>query len=468
LEIGRFEVSEAPATAWLESPPVPRSGRAISRVVEALETRASAPSFPRQRAPILAGETRHFASLLTGETATSATLQTRVVALQWEFGTQAELPFWVRPTRMEEEPDVFVHSGDRVNSPALPELPATHGAYLHFYGDFRYGKQQVDWERDLAALREMRADGFTGAIFWDDYGLDYARWAKRETLDPSYLLAAARLHREAAFPSPFVYVLLAGIDRGRVTWDKDQQQEMRGYLQSILPHLRQAEEIVGKGRMIVAPFDEPDDPDRQAAALEIARLFREAGGFPMAASMNWQTARRFGGSVSPILGAGDFPSLAALEGVQPFGFYCSLEPTEPPLRYRYLAGVHAWAAGFRHQAYWHHQAVSGDPDTDLDGRNRDYITMPFLKSDSPAGRSLARIQLCEGILDWRLLLALEAQASGGKGIAAQDAERFLGNLKSRVLISDRLAPEWNSPEVFEGVRSDAVEFLLRCRQGDNK
>jgi glycosyltransferase involved in cell wall biosynthesis len=409
------------------------------------------PPFPLAPEGLLSGESRWALAPAGGAANIDCyTIEDREVALSWDMGVVQSAPFWLRPAA--EGGQVCRLAGPESDATAapLPPLPADRGLYLFFYGAYRYGGKPRDLERDRADLRRLREAGVTGVAFWDNYGLDYHKFLEGKPMDGAYLVAMAGLYRELGFTSPMLFTFFGGLDRGRVGWKSGSAEEMRLYLEAVKPWLDQARAALGPVELWVCPMDEPDDAERQPLAIKLAALWPEVTDTPLFVTTNWQTARRLGTSARLLLGAGSLPSFEAARSLGVVGGYCSLDANMPPLRYRYLAGVYTWAAGNRIQAYWHHESIAGKLDSDLDGHMPDFLARDP-KSGAP---TIPFTQVQEGLMDLRLLLALESAAAGDSP-AALAARSFLEKIRLQVPPTDRLASPWDEVGHYEQFTAEA-------------
>lgn len=400
--------------------------------------------FPAQTGSLLAGERRWFTN-----PAGDHILTPRTVALSWEFGVGAAIPFYLESST--DSGNVTLVEGMDTAAP-LPGLPKDYSVYLHYYGSYRYGNKTSDLISDSAELKAIHSAGITGIAFWDDYGLDYTAWKDDGNLDDDYLLQVTGLYSEAGFTSPMVYYVFAGLDRGRVAWKSSNAEEMREYCRALLPALKKAEAIVGEGNLIVVPVDEPDGFERAPAAKQLAAIWEEEIPFPTGVTCNWEFARTGKSFDHKWVGVGDYPSFQEARDAGVTGIYTGIDDNVPPLRFRYLAGVYAWATGLKSQGYWHFQSISGDPDNSLDDRKPDFICV------DPEGRpSLPYIQIQEGVQDLRLLLALETSESLA-------AESFLASIRHTVTTGPTAPAEWSMPNQFEDLRHSGTELLTKLHQ----
>ena len=410
---------------------------------------------------LLPGERRYASAATSG---TLYRLSNRDVAASWEMGIVAPTPYWLDPIETAGEEMEVVGLREGAAAPGvepLPPLPADRNAYLFYYGAYRYGKKARDLKRDLSEFQALRGQGITGLAFWDDYGLDFHSFLDGKPLDGSYMVEMAKLYREAGFTAPMLFTLFGGIERGRVAWKSADEGEMREYLEQVRPWIDQTRAVLGEVELWVCPVDEPDDLDRQSRAMRVANLWPTVmGDTPMFATVNWQSARRLGSSVKLIAGAGSIPDFAEARKLGIAGGYCSLDSMLPPLTYRWLGGVYTWASGNRLQAYWHHESIAGRLASDIDGHMPDYLA----RNPETGGPTVAFSQLQEGLMDLRLLLALEQRAATNPD-AAQRISPFLEDLRARALPTDRLAAPWDVPETYHQVLQQA-RLLWRETNGE--
>jgi hypothetical protein len=447
--LGRLEVESVTVRALkAERSPAPggRRGKAIGHALT-LAASATPLPFPTQAGSLLPGERRYRllgADEILGPQAAGFAVVERPIALSWEMAVARRTPFWLCPPTESLRATVLLEDRLAETGPdALPPLSADRHAYVYFYGAYRFGKKADSRERDRWALELVRAAGFTGIGFWDDYGLDYHRWKEGKGLDPSYLFEMSRLYGELGFRSPMMYSLFAGLDRGRVGWTSGDSGEMRGYLLALRPHLEEARRILGGTPLWVHAVDEPDDATRQDLAARLAPLWSEVMGEQMVVTANWHTARRLSGQARLLVGAGDYPSAESFGETGIAGIYTSADAVAPPLRHRFVAGLHAWSCGARAQAWWHWNAVAGSLESDLDGHAPDFVLAHPEKLDF----SIPLSQVAEGLQDWRLLLALEALVAAGQDESGRISE-YLGGLRGRIPQGDRLAAPWDQGDSF--------------------
>ncbi|HPB30858.1 MAG TPA: hypothetical protein PLB62_05345 [Candidatus Sumerlaeota bacterium] len=427
--------------------------------------------------PRIPGETRFFragGSATGGKNAQGYRIGQRDIARFWEFESAWRVPWWLEPASGSNAEVLRIAGETDGATDSIPPLPRERAAYLYYYGAFRYGKKPSDLEQDKKEFHFLRRAGFTGLCIQDDYGLDYARFVKGEPLDPAFMLAAAEAYKDAGFPSPLIFGPFMGLDRGRVTW-AESDDRMEEYLKALAPHIRAAMEILGPERLWIAPVDEPNEPRRREAVVKLLPLWQRRIPAPLMITANWKTAGVLaaGDSVPGVhlwLGAGDHPSFHHPRMAYIHGFYAGLDSWAPPLRFRYLGGVYAWASGLRSQAWWHFMDVSGKWESDLDGIKPDYMcTRPGDPLTTPA-LSFPFACLLEGLEDLRLLCAIESAAEGRTDDASGQAREFLDRTRRAVLPSDRLSPFWESPEQFEKMRSEAAgiwKALMSTRTRNN-
>ena len=232
-----------------------------------------------------------------------------------------------------------------------------------------------------------------------------------------------------------------------------------GYVGSIWASLKAAQPLTrGKG-LWIWPVDEPNDAHRRGLAATVLDEWKRAGGFPVMVTENWQTAGILPRVDHIWVGAGDYPSFgaAATRGIT--GFYTGLDGRDAPIRFRYLAGLHAWAGGFREQAYWHYDAISGAPDSDFDGKQEDFLAAD---PESPPDRPWMTVhvtEVSEGIQDLRLLCALDSLPTTSP--VATETRQFLAQLKASVTPTDRPPGPWRDPAAYEQMRAHAVSLWSR-------
>ncbi|MBX3730358.1 MAG: glycosyltransferase family 4 protein [Candidatus Sumerlaeia bacterium] len=446
---GRLEVdsvSVCALTAERVGSPAGRRGKAIGHTLTLAPSGVALP-FPAQVGSLLPGERRHRLlgadEVLAPQSAGLAIVE-RPIALSWEMAVARHTPFWLTPSSESRSASVVVEDRSSESGPdALPPFPADRHAYVYYYGSYRFDKKAPNRERDRSSLQAVRAAGFTGVGFWDDYGLDFHRWKEGKALDATYLLEMSRLYGELGFRSPMMYSVFAGLDRGRVGWTSGDADEMRGYLIALRPHLEQARAILGETPLWVHAVDEPDDATRQDLAVRMAPLWADVMGEPMVVTANWHTARRLAGQARLLVGAGDYPSAEAFAETGVVGIYTSADAVAPPLRHRLVAGLHAWACGASAQAWWHWNAVAGSLESDLDGHAPDFI----LAHPDSIESTVALSQVAEGLQDWRLLLALESLVAGGRDEDGRIGA-YLTGLRGRVPHGDRLAAPWDTGDSF--------------------
>ena len=386
-------------------------------------------------------------------------IEPRTTAFSWVHGVAKDIPFWLNPVKQIDDADVILAEGKDSDTPPLPELPSNRGVYLYYYGDFRYGGTEEDLEHDRKELKLIRDAGFTGLCVQDDYGMDYGEWKKSGKIDPGFLLKIAELYRNTDFPSPPVFGLFTGIDKGRIMW-KGSEKDMRRYLSSVNSSLKEVEKILGKANLWVAPVDEPNDEERFEYVRDILPLWREHLDFPVMITCNWKTAGRINGPENLWLGAGDYPSFEKAETRGANGFYRSIDSHISPLRFRYLAGVHSWASGMPNQAYWHYMDISGNAQSDLDGIKADFLCVHPESDLTTPVLSMPFVELREGIMDLRLLCALEENSKAPENPASKKIREFLREIRNSVLPTEREYPPWNDPEAFEDLRTRGI-FLWR-------
>ncbi len=425
------------------------------------------PSAYSGAAALLGGERRFLAGnaavLRSGQVSSLGTfrLAERDVARAWDFGVARRVPFWLTPA-----PDaapgtttvVLARGASGGAAGALAPLPADYHLYLYYYGNFRYGGKPADLEHDRAQWRWLRSMGVTGLVVQDNYGLDYGRWKEGKPLDSTFLVEIAGAYKQAGFSSPLVFGLLGGLDKGRVLWSGS-EADMDAYLQALAPHIERARVILGEGRLWIAPVDEANDPERRQAAIRLTPLWKKRLAAPLMFTCAWATAQELDAKEKLWVGAGDYPDFAAAAGRGVAGFYTGLSGGEPPLRYRWLAGLHTWAGGFRSQAYWHFCDVRGTAASDLDDAQEDFLCVDPAAAD-PANPPFTApfAALLEGVEDLRLLLALETRAArGGRG--AGEIRAFLARLRAACPPSDRLPAQWDELKEFQAFRSEAVRYL---------
>lgn len=433
------------------------------------ETKASS-FFPPMESPfLLRGEQRHFAVKPDTSAATlpasarPLSIESRDVAVCWEFGSAERIPFWLTPTGNARKPSVVSVCAQDAGLPALPPLPSSRSAYLFYWGHTRYGKKRSDEHADMAELRLIRELGFTGVCAQDDYGLDYALWLKSGALKGDFLTTFSRMYKETGFASPLVFGIYGGLDKGREAWTETDEVPMRKYLDRIKPAVSSAASVLAPAGIRIWPVDEPNAPQRRRLTRQLLPYWSETLRLPLLTTCNWQTAGVLSGLTGCWTGAGDYPSFEAAKsrGIQ--GFYCSIVPPANPLEYRWLAGVHAWASGLSSQAYWHFSAVSGSPESDLDGKGPDYLCLkPGSDPASTPSLSLSVIEISEGLQDLRLLCALESLPADST--VAGKAQSFLAEVRRSAPPTDRLPHAWRTPLQFEAFRSRAARLWAESRQ----
>lgn len=449
LTISRLSVTESRDLARLAAPQ-----RKVAPIFHRVSL--SEPLFPVSFTPageaLLPGERR----FLMGEGASRHAIEQRPVALAWEMGIEAPTPFWVAPLADDAQVTtgtVVVHravGADADGVEPLPPLPADRGLYLFYYGAYRYGKKPRDLERDRRELTRLREDGVTGIGFWDDYGLDFHKFQEGKPMDGAYLVKMAELYRELGFTSPMLYSFFGGLDRGRVGWKSGSEEEMRRYLEAVKPFFVEARAKLGDIPLWACPADEPDDTERQPLAIKLSHLWPEVMPGPMFVTTNWQTARRLAPNTQRMLGAGSLPSFDAARKLGIAASYCSLDANVDPLRYRYISGVYAFASGTPKHAYWHAESIAGKITSDLDGHMPDFIA----RQSGSDRMTIMYAQALEGLMDLRLLCALEARATAGGPHAAEIAA-FLEAIRSSVPPTDRLSAPWDSPGHYQTTFSEA-------------
>ncbi|MBN1902355.1 hypothetical protein JW926_13605 [Candidatus Sumerlaeota bacterium] len=422
--------------------------------------------------PLLPGERRFF--LKTSDDLSTQGMKIlgkykiveRNVGRFWDYGISYNMPFWLKPVQDIKEADVIEAEGSDKSLPPLPPLPENKNAYLYYYGDYRYGKKAANLERDRAEMRFIRQCGFTGLCLQDNYEMDYGVWMEKKNLSSEHLTTMTLCYRDAGFRSPVIFGLLGGLDKGRITWKGD-EISMEQYLSEIKPYFINAENILGEGKLWIAPIDEPNDETRRNAALKLLPLWKKTFASPLMITCNWKTSGILGDSVKRWVGAGDYPSFEALKKRGINGFYCGIDSHEAPLKFRYLAGVHAWATGLENQGYWNFRDVSGSAETELDGKQPDFLCIdPNSDPDNPV-QSLPFAALREGLMDLRLLCALEMASRNMRGKEGAEIKEFLNGIRNSVLPTDRLTFDWNDASRFDVFRRKALLLWIESRNSVN-
>lgn len=421
--------------------------------------------------PLLPGERRFF--LRTSDHVSTQVMKilgkyriaNRDVARFWNYGVAYSIPFWLEPVQDLQEAKVIEAEGADIALPPLPPLPKNKNAYLYYYGDYRYGKKASDLEHDRAEMKFIRECGFTGLCIQDNYEMDYGIWMQKKKMSSEHLTTMTLCYQDAGFPSPMIFGILGGLDKGRVTWKGDEVL-MGKYLDEIKPHFTKAGKILGEGGIWIAPIDEPNDAPRRGAAEKLLPLWKKTFSAPLMITCNWKTSGFLKDSAKLWVGAGDYPSFDALKKRGINGFYSGIDSHESPLKFRYLAGVHAWASGLESQAYWNYCDVSGGVESDLDGKQADFLCVDPGTDPGKPVQSLPFIALREGLMDLRLLCALEEASRKMRNKDAAEIRDYLEEVRNSVLPTDRLTTDWDEVAKFEAFRNKAVLLWIKARKND--
>lgn len=414
--------------------------------------------FPKATAdfPLLAGEQRFVETTGTAtlaNTVASLKIAPRTVSLHREYLVGVTRPFWLKkaPAASASVAKVKGTAG-----PALPELPADRHFYLFYWGKIRFSKMERDQLRDIGELKFLRESGVTGLVIQDNYEMDFCKWRKGGKLDGSQFIAFAKVYKEAGFRSPLILGLFAGLDRELKCFAAGDEPKLAEYFAAMKPILDEARGILGGDPMLgFWPVDEPNTPERLELALLAIPEYRKGLGELIVVPGSWPTANAIGAQAKPWIGAGDMPSLNALEGSPIAGTYLGLDGFKSSLDVRRIAGVQTWATGAKSQAYWHAAAVAKSQSSDFDGRMGDFLMIDPSSPLTAITISTHFAALQEGIMDWRLLLALEAAAPKAPAATKAKIETFLAALKSDMPFSDRSDTRWATPEQFEKFRREA-------------
>lgn len=360
----------------------------------------------------------------------------RQTALSWSTGVVANLPYWTTETLKTQQANAI-------------KLPQNQHAYLYYYGNYRYGKKDLDRTTDLQELKIIKAGGFTGVVFWDDYGLDYARWNQKKELKSDYFLTCCRLYKEAGFRSPMVFSVFAGLERGKTIIPTS--QSYNDYLDVMAGIIQQGQVILGDHHKIVLQIvDEPNDMMRALVAPALATVWQEKINHPVMATVNWRTSQHLIEYNQLWVGAGDYPTYEKLSSSKITGKYCSINPSGSPVKLRYLSGLHHWASGLSTQAYWHFYSASGSPQNDLDGSKPDYLCI------SPEGNISQHFNaLQQGLEDLILLEEFERSAIETNN---QEALSFLSSLREVTNNSNALPTQWALTEDFASLRENLKKY----------
>lgn len=426
---------------------------------------------PRERFPLpeadslaamLPGERRLYAlpkgfAVPTGFDAAFFRTEERRCAVQRAFTTVRPIAFWLLPEPDAAKATHVELTPKQETGVVLPALPAGRDVMMYFWGESRFGKKKSDVDQDRAAMRYLRSLGVTGLAVQDNYGLDFDRLKVGKLLDGTNVKRMAELYVEAEFTSPMMYLMACGMDRGSVNLRLGDAAGVQAQIKDADPFLREAATILGPRGLHLGIVDEPHEEKRRALAAEaLVHWGEKYGADRLVTTGNWKTLEVLKGKTRRWIGAGDYPSYAAVQEAGIEGFYRAVEPRADSLQVRRMAGLHAWASRIPSQAYWHTSAIAGKGDTDLDGKYEDF---QFIRWDAASGghqSSLFMRQLQEGVQDLRLLLALEERAE-----RLPEAAAFLTALRARIPVSDRPTPAWDDPAAFEAVRSEAVRLLRK-------
>lgn len=384
-------------------------------------------------------------------------IENRPAGKFWEYGVEYDVPFWLKPADINSNAQYALIMGNNQNTRILPPLPKNKHAYLYYYGNYRYGKMTKDLERDLSEMKFIKAMGFTGVCLQDNYGMDYAGWLENKMVDSHYLLNIAEIYKRAGFTSPMVYGIFSGLDKMRVAWNKD-DDHLQNFLNDIKPHIEKAQKILGNAELWIAPVDEPNDAVRRSGAEKIIPEWKNTIKKPLMITCNWKTAGALTECDNRWVGAGEYPSFdeARLRGIK--GFYTGLNACENPLKFRWLAGIHSWASGLDYQAYWHFDDLISSDSTDLDGTKEDFLCIkPECDINNPI-ISMPFIALKEGLIDLRLLCALEEIVKNPSNKHAAKISEFLSRIKSLTPPTDRLTSDWDEVSDFQKFRIEAVSL----------
>jgi hypothetical protein len=422
--------------------------------------------------PLLPGEKRFF--LKTSDDISTQGMKIlgmykiteRDVARFWDYGVAYSIPFWLEPVQDMKEADVIEAECADTTLPPLPLLPTNKHAYLYYYGDYRYGKNAFDLDHDRNEMRFIRECGFKGLCLQDNYEMDYGIWLEKKKMSSDHLTSMTLCYQDAGFPSPMIFGLLGGLDKGRVTWKGDEAL-MEQYLGEIKPYFLNTGNILKECGIWIAPIDEPNDEPRRNAVQTLLPLWKKTFAAPLMITCNWKTSEILGDRVKRWVGAGDYPSFDALQKREIDGFYCGIDSYESPLKFRYLAGVHAWASGLESQAYWNFCDVSGSTESDLDGKQPDFLCIDPKSDPRQPVQSLPFIALREGLMDLRLLCALEDESRRIRGKEGREIKEFLKEVRDSVQPTDRLTNNWSDASRFDAFRSKAVLLWIKARNSGN-
>ena len=418
-------------------------------------------------APLLPGEIR-FLSVCSDNFSTQGMkilgrykIAFRNVAQFWDYGVAKSVPFFLEPVKKGEKADVIKATGISKNLPPLPPLPENYHAYLYYYGDYRYGKSNQDFIHDHAEMKFICKSGFTGLCLQDNYEMDFGEWLKNKKTTNIHLVKMTKPYMDAGFSSPLVFGLLGGLDKGRVTW-KGSIPDMKSYLSEIQPHFVMARKILGHTGLWIAPVDEPNQEPRTKYAKALLPLWKETFNVPLMITCNWKTAGKLGNADKIWVGAGDYPSFEVARKRGICGFYAGLDSGEHPLRFRRMSGVHAWASGLSSQAYWNFCDVQGSADSGLDGKQGDFLcVLPESDPSNPA-ISLHFAALHEGLMDLRLLFAMEKLWNEKHDQLGKAPGFYISHLKDRILPTDRITKDWDEPKDFDEFRNQGVTLWINA------
>lgn len=428
--------------------------------------------FPGERElsnPLLPGEYRF---MLNNDTITSPgsiriingySMKKRESSRFRQFGVAHLIPFWLIPESDPEKWDVIEVTAPTTSTlPGLPPLPDDLSSYFYYYGDYRFGDSEEDLKHDLAEMKMLRESGITGLCIQDDYELGYGGWKDHNKMNSNHLTAISQAYSQAGFDDPLVYGLFAGLDKGRITWDKNAKQ-FESYLDDLITPLKAAEKNLGAGKLWLAPVDEPNDEERRNLTKETLPLWLEKIPYDLMITCNWKTAGELPKKERLNLwcGFGDFPSFEKARERGISGQYGGLDSYNPPLMTRDLAGIRFWASGMSSQAWWHFCDVSESAETGLDGKKEDYLCIDPESDPERPIISLPFVAVREGLMDLRLLSALNDYSKNHNNPLAKEINAFLDQTRSDAPPTDREINSRNNSEYFHDMRTKMVELWIK-------
>lgn len=378
-----------------------------------------------------------------------------------DFAVVQERPFWLKPASDDKNaPLCEIELKDPSAALSLPPLPDDYNVYLYYWGRNRYGKTLADLEKDEEELAFIKTCGFTGICFQDDYGLDFRDWIKGAPLNPLYLRTIAKSYDKLAFRSPMMFAFTSGVELGDETIESTHTKTAFEYFKRASPFFEDVRSQL-KGRLLLGVADEPNDARRmERAKKNLPHWTKLFGRDSLVIPGTWKVALHLGEWASPWVGAGDYPDFASLRKTRISGFYKVADAHIHPLVMRRIAGLHAWAGGFRTQVYWHYAMAVKNKDSDLDGKAPDVLLVDPDSREAEKIRTIPMAQIMEGLQDLRLLFALEALAAS-KEQGASEVQEFLERLRARIPAGDQADSRWDEPEEFETFRQEGARLWLK-------